>query len=264
MKQPSHIKISHSQMVEAVERSGYPLEQRVFSVIEKAGYYVEANAVFPDPITKKSREYDFSALSAIKIYREDWDFLWIHLVGECVNNMQPLVFFSSNMVTDFLFHENLKCSGLPIKFSCGDKIDEEISFQEYFNLDKFHHYCHGTFSTQYCSFRQKKGNKTEWLAWHDDEHHGLFNTLIAATEYEIDEFYKSWELPDKDEEEPVNINIFYPLLIVKSDLYECKQSKDKYIFTSRKHIQFRKSVISGQKQETYHIDDFRFSIDDCF
>ncbi|HEX3037122.1 MAG TPA: hypothetical protein VHT73_18715 [Thermodesulfobacteriota bacterium] len=252
IRQRVNTKISRAQMVDAITRSGYLLEQRVFPIIEDAGFYVETNPVFPDPATGKSREYDFSALSGIKVYRE-WNFLWVHLIGECVNNPQPIVFFSSEKTTNFMFHEDLKCSGIPLWFPARDSRDGEISFQEFLHLEKFHHYCKGSFSTQYCSFRQKSG-KTEWLAWHDDEHHGLFDSLVAATEYEISEFFSSWDLPKKTEEEPLNINLFYPILIVKSDLYQCEQKKSKPLFTNIEHIQFRKSVISGKKARTFHID----------
>lgn len=252
-RQPPATKISRAQMADAVSRSGYLLEQRVFPVIEDAGFYVDTNPVFPDPVTGKSREYDFSALTASKIYREDWHFLWVHLIGECLNNAQPLVLFSSEKITDFLFHDDLKCSGIPLKFQWKENEEHAVSFQEFFHLDKFHHYCRGPYSTQYCSFRQKSG-KTEWLAWHDEEHYSLFDTLVAATEYEMDDFFSSWELPRKDEVEPLNLNLFYLVLIIKRDLYECTQKRGKPVFTARKHIQFRKSVISGHQQKTFHID----------
>jgi hypothetical protein len=246
-------RITRDQMAEAVARSGYLLEQRVFPTIEKAGFYVETNPVFADPVTGKSREYDFSALTEIKLYREDWDFLWIHLIGECVNNSQPIVFFSAAGIVDFLCVQDLKCSGIPLKFPWPQEKDAEMSFQDFFHLDKFHHYCHGPYSTQYCSFHHKSG-KSEWLAWHDEEHHSLFDTLALATEYEMGESFSSWVLPEKDEEEPFNLNLFYPLLIIKNELYECKQKKGKPVFTRREHIQFRKSVVLAGKQETFHID----------
>lgn len=211
--------------------------------------------MYPDSLTGKSREYDFSAIAGIKLYRGDWDFLWIHLIGECVNNPQPLVFFSSDKVTSFLFCEDLKIAGIPTKFPCPDEEGAYIGFQDFFHLDKFHHYCAGPFSTQYCSFQQKKSNKAEWLAWHDDEHQSLLGTLVAATEYEISELFASWVLPEKNEEEPVGINVFYPVLIARGDLHECRQSnKGNPVFTKSKHIQFRKAVISGREQETFQID----------
>jgi len=246
-------RITPAQMAEAVARSGYLLEQRVFPIIEKMGFYVDTNPAFLDPVTEKSREYDFSALTATKVYREDWNFLWIHLVGECVNNSQPIVFFSCKKATDFLFYEDLKCSGIPLKFPSRERKDREISFGDFFHLGRFHHYCRGRYSTQYCSFHRKSG-KSEWLAWHDDEHHSLFDTLVAATEYEMREFFSSWELPGKDEEEPFNLNLFYPLLILKSDLYECRERRGQPAFTRREHVQFRKSVVLGGKAETFHID----------
>ena len=251
-KQTIQKKITRKQMTEAIARSGYPLEHRVVPVIEEAGYYVETNPVFLDPATAKTREYDFSAIAGIKVYRDDWNFLWIHLIGECVNNPQPMVFFSSERIIDFLFHEDIKCSGIPLKFPSREEGDREISFQEFFHLHKFHHYCQGPFSTQYCSFQQKRG-KNEWMAWHDDEHHGVFDALVAATEYEMGEFFSSWELPDSDEEEPLNLNVFYPVLILKGDLLECGQKRRKPVFAQRRHTQFLKSIISGRQHKTFHI-----------
>jgi len=246
-------KITLQQMKDAVLRSGYLLEQRVLPALEEAGFYVEANPVFPDPLTGKSREYDFTAITAIRVYRDDLDFLWIHLLGECVNNHHPIVCFASDPVTDFLFHEDIKCAGIPLRFTEQKRDEGEMSFQEFFRLNKFHHYCRGPFSTQYCSFQQKKQAKA-WMAWHDDEHHRLFDTLVAATEYEIEELLSSWQPPRRGEEEPLNLNIFYPLLIARGDLFECKQEKGGPVFEPRSHVQFRKRIISGQQQKTFHID----------
>lgn len=252
-KQSQAKKITHPQMADAIRRSGYLMEQRLFPVIENAGFYVETNPVYLDPLSGKSREYDFSAITGVKLYREDFDFLFTFLIGECLNNPQPIVFFTSKSPIDFLFHENIKCAGIPAHFPDDLGGEDEISLQDFFHLDKFHHYCHGTYSTQYCSFKQKSG-KDEWLAWHDDEHQGLFNTLIEATKYEVRGIFSDWMPPSKDEEEPVNITLFYPVLVIHRDLFECTQRSGKPFLKKRNHIQFRKAVISGKHQETYQVD----------
>jgi hypothetical protein len=212
------------------------MEQRIFPVIEKEGFYVETNPVYPDSITGKSREYDFSAISAEKLYREEFDFLLTHIIGECINNPQPIVFFTAESPIDFLNCDEIKCSGIPLYFPEENTSDEFISLQDFFHFDKFHHYCKGSFSTQYCSFRKKSGKSDEWLAWHDDEHHGLFNSLVEATKYEVDEEFSSWVLPTEEEEEPVNIHLFYPLLILRDDLHECQQQRGKPILAKKQHI----------------------------
>jgi len=230
------------------------MEQRVFRVIEEAGYYVETNPAFPDPSTGKSREFDFGAITASKLFREDFDFLFTNLIGECVNNTQPLVFFLAETPIDFTFHADIKCAGIPLYLPDPMYKDSEMSFQDFFHLDKFHHYCHGTYSTQYCSFRQKSGKSHEWMAWHDDEHHGVFNSLVEATKYNVDEYFTDWSPPKKDEEEAVNLNLFYPVLILHEDLYVCRQTEGRISLRKQNHIQFRKSVISGYERDTFQID----------
>jgi hypothetical protein len=247
-------KITRSEMVASITKSGYLMEQRIFPVIESKEFYVETNPVFPDQITGKSREYDFSAIYVESLYKEEFNLLYTHIIGECINNLQPIVFFTSDSPIDFLNCMDLKCSGIPLYFPDKQIESEFVSLQDFFRFDKFHHYCKGTFSTQYCSFRKKKGKKEEWLAWHDDEHHGLFNNLIGATRYEVEEDFSSWFLPEKDEEEQVGIHLYYPLLIVRDDLYECQQLRGKPSLKKRKHIQFRKSLIFDNAQDTYQID----------
>jgi len=83
------------------------MEQRVFLVLEQHGYYVETNPVYADSVTGKSREYDFSAVSAKKLFRGDQDFVFAHLIGECMNNSQPLVFFRAESPIEFLFCEEI-------------------------------------------------------------------------------------------------------------------------------------------------------------
>lgn len=58
--------------------------------MEEAGYYVETNPVYPDTITGKAREYDFAAITAEKLFREDFNFLFTHMIGECINSIFPI------------------------------------------------------------------------------------------------------------------------------------------------------------------------------
>ena len=92
------------------------------------------------------------------------------------------------------------------------------------------------------------------MAWHEEEHHSIFNSLVEATRHEVKDYFSNWVPPDKKEEEPVNLNLFYPVLIIRDDLYECKQVKGRFILRKKDHIQFRKSAISSKESETYHID----------
>jgi hypothetical protein len=88
-------RITTSQMKEAIQHSGYLLEQRVEPIIKNSGYYVETNPIFRDPDTDKSREIDISALAGVGVYRKEGSFIFPNLLCECENNFQPIVFFTS-------------------------------------------------------------------------------------------------------------------------------------------------------------------------
>jgi hypothetical protein len=246
-------RISNKQMREAIQQSGYLLEQRVEPIIDKSGYYVETNPVFYDQETNKSREIDIRALAAIEIYRKETGFIFPMLLCECENNSQPVVFFTKKSPVSYGYCEDLRVSGIPAQF--WDK-DGFISLAEFTGMDKFQHYCEGEIATQYCNFQLKKKDRSSWIASHNEEQHDTLNKLIKAVDYAVDEDFKNWALPEKGEEERVNIQIYYPVLILQGDLYSAYLKNNRLILRKAKHVQFRKELYSTQKNEieTYQID----------
>jgi hypothetical protein len=240
--------ISQEAMREAIARSGYLLEQRIKPKIERQGYFVETNQAYPDPQTGVSREYDISAMGGVRLFRGRYDFLFPCILCECENNSIPVVFFETVSPITFLFHMDVKCSGVPVKlWKNGEWVP--ISFE--LGFEKFHHYCRGKIATQYCSF-VKKGDR--WIATHLDPQHQTLNKLVDALEAIITEHYNSWRLPTKGEKEPINIQLYYPLLVVQGDLYLAKQSRRGLKMRKVRHVQFRRELWSAQKKATYHID----------
>jgi len=80
--------------------------------------------------------------------------------------------------------------------------------------------------------------------------------LVKALDYEIEDDFKSYYLPDKSEEEQIEIKIYYPLLILQQDLYSAFLKGKNFILKKSKHIQFRKQYHSIYSKEikTYCID----------
>lgn len=244
--------ISTEQMKEAIEKSGYLLEQRVEQILSNAGYYVEANPVFPDPETGKTRELDISAISVTQIYRKGYNFVFPVLICECENNVQPIVFFIKESPISFLHHYEVKVSGIPVKFW---QKDGYIGLSDFTGMERFHHYCKGKVSTQYCSFQLKK-DKSSWMAFHDEKHHNTFNSLIKALNYEITKHYDGWKPPDRLEEQNTNIQIYYPVVVLQGELFTAELRRKDITLKKVKHIQFRKEFFSARinKTETYQID----------
>jgi hypothetical protein len=167
-----------------------------------------------------------------------------------VNNLQPLVFFTYDSPVGFLHHQEAKFSGLPTQIV--EKDNSWMRLSEFLRFQDFHHYCTDLVSTQYCSFTQKRGSH-EWEAIHVDEHHDSFNTLTMALESEILEHYRSWVI-EKDKEEPINLQFYYPMLVLQGSLFVAKVADGSLEVSQVEHVQYRREVFSAQRHETYQID----------
>jgi hypothetical protein len=237
-------------MREAIKRSGYLLEQRVEPVLTGAGFYVQMNEGYVDPETGKARGLDISAISAISVFKEE--FIFPLILCECKNNSQPIVFFTKESPISFMYHEEVKTSGIPVKFL--DK-NRYISLSEFTKIGGFHHYCKAKVATQYCSFQLKK-DKSSWMALHVEDQHEMFNSLIQALEYDISEHFGNFTLPPKGQEEGINIQIYYPLVILQGDLYSASLKNSHLSINKSDHIQFRKEIFypSLSEWKKYQID----------
>lgn len=243
-------KISKKEMSEAIKTSGYLLEQRVAPVLTEMGFYVEMNESYVDPGTGKARELDISGISAVPVFRQE--FIFPIILCECKNNSQPVVFFTKESPISFMYHEEVKVSGIPVKF--WDK-NRYIRLSEFTKMEKRHHYCKGEVATQYCSFQLKK-DKSSWMAFHIEEQHEMFNSLIQSLEYRISEHFHNFTLPPKGQEEGINIQIYYPLVILQSDLYSTSLKKNRFSIRKTDHVQFRKEMyLPGLNEwKKYQID----------
>ena len=257
-KEKPNNKITVKEIKDAIQKSGYLLEQRILPIFEKFYGPIDLNSIFLDPVSGKSREIDIKGLGVENIFNTNDlnNVLWIKLLCECENNKQPTVFFIRDYIDYELeyFCEDIALTGIPIKFLDNDYF---TSFSDFLELKKFHHYCKGGISTQYCTFQQKqKKGKNKWMALHSDEQHNTFDSLLKALDYEIEEDFKSYVLPGSPEEESINITIYYPLLILQQDLYSAFIKGKNFILKKSKHIQFRKQYHStySKKIKTYQID----------
>jgi hypothetical protein len=242
--------ITRPEARDALLRSGYLLESRLETLIQRDGYYVEANHSYPDPDTGKSRELDLYAMSAIKAGPEERDFIFPVLLIECVNNPQPLALITKEPQIGFLYHEDVRHSGLPVKFPI--RGGGWRSLPDYLGLDKFHHYCKGRVTTQFCSFRRKKDQqRPEWMALHEDGQFDCFRKLCDATDYFLDDHFKSWRFRGP---EFVNIEFFYPVLVVEGELLEVRPTRSSLRLARNPHLLFRRSQFSSGMVQDYQID----------
>lgn len=235
---------------EALLRSGYLLESRIETLFRRRAYYVQANSVFLDR-TGASRELDVYALGAIKAGPQDIDFLFTAFLIECVNNPEPLVLITKQPQTGFLHHEDLKLSGLPVKFPAKGKPQAWTSLTHYLRVEKYHHYCYGRVATQYCSFQKKRQPPNDWMAWHDEAHFDAFRKLCAAVDHGVTDHFRRWTFTG---EESINIQLYYPVLVVQGELFEARPAGGTANLARRGHISFRRSEFVAEEERDYQID----------
>ena len=246
--------ISHTEARTALLRSGYLLESRVEEAFRRRGYYVEANSVFPDGKTGTSREVDVYAMRADKAGPGDFDFLFTLFIVECVNNPEPLILITKRPQVGFLHHHEIKLSGLPVKFPDSKRRGAWISFVDFLDLEGKHHYCQGRIATQYCSFQQKRQAPQDWMAWHDEAHFDAFKKACAAVEHKIADHFGSWVVGAA---EPVNVQLYYPVVVVQGELLEALPSRNQVTLRSRPRLSLRRSEFVNGEERTYQVDVVR-------
>jgi hypothetical protein len=230
----------------ALVRSGYLIEARIEKKLLSARYYVDSNDAYPDPVTGKSRELDLFAITGRRLGRNS-DCVFNVLLIECVNNPEPLVLITKRVTLGFLFHEVLRVAGLPVRLLAGD--GHWISIQEALDLGTFHHYSTSRIATQFCSFTKKQSR--EWMALHEGPHFDSFQKLCDVVDYRQDQHFKSWKF---GRQEPINIEFYYPVLVVQGDLLEARLQGTSVVMKAATHLQFRRTVIRQSQPHEYQID----------
>lgn len=246
---PPPLKITNEQIRDAVQRSGYLLEYRVEQVLGRHAYAVEANEAYPDPITGKSRELDISAISPEPITSDYRNTIWPRLLIECVNNPQPIGFFTKVAGAPTAHIYDIKFSGLPVKIKKGKNWTK---LSDFLDMESYHHYCKSRIATQYCSFTAKKGSSpVAWLAQHEEMHFDSFNKLCFALNHDMDEHYSHAQLRGK---ETINVQIYYPILVVSGEIIEIMPTRKEIKLLVAHHVHYIQSYITRGKVQRYHID----------
>lgn len=238
---------------EAIAKSGYPLENIVARIFNQEGFYSETNHNFQDQDTGVSREIDVYGISTFRLKRED-DYLFPVLLAQCKNWDSPLIFFmQENVHKDISQLGNIRFTGEPQDIQGRKYIKDLIDYID----PKFHHYVTSDeISTQFC-YLEKKGDK------YNVEHSRLYNDivipLIKSVQSEIFDHEKMWthafEANDFDpDNENLNFQIYYPLIIVSGDLLACHIEENSINLESVDRLVLRRHYESKSISGYYYID----------
>lgn len=212
--------ISADLAVEALQRSGYLLETRIARVLEQFATHLSVNVVFADPESGQPRELDAYCFRAETGNRYEHFTASAHVLIECVNNPQPIAFFSSERTTGAypITAARPRWLGLyPIERTIG--------------IEDFHHCFKGELASNYCTFVEKKTH--EWMATHADEQHGEFNTLATLARLTREkqlQVLEDYSRP-QDAIQFCGIELIYPVLVAEGLLFDVRQNS-----TGRVHL----------------------------
>lgn len=236
-------------MQDALIRSGYLLEYRLASLLEEIGYQVDINCCYPDPLSDKTREFDLMASQEHELSRRTVDRISHHLLIECINNSQPLVVFPREESSYTIPYPKLVIRGLPLYVKALNTDLKFESIQSVLDIANCH-YCAGTIATQWCTFQPKKNKAEEWMALHDDSQ---FTDIVKLCDA-IDYFSGGNETYWGSNDEFVDCDIFYPILVLQGELYEAIATKRGVRLKKVPHVQFFRAVASKDRVSTYQID----------
>ncbi|MES2558703.1 MAG: hypothetical protein V4590_03125 [Bacteroidota bacterium] len=189
-------KISNDEIISALNRSGYLLENRILKLFIKNSFYAESShALFFNPEENKYREIDILATKQLHTMFLEDKFnsvaINIHFVVECINNPQPLGLFENlgdmdEPSSDWIYEIT---NGTPeLRENISLKIHSLIDFVERTRIK-------APPSRQYCGFSKKKdtNNKEPWMATHSDDFHKTLLKLVEATKHKKEEINRLWD-----------------------------------------------------------------------
>lgn len=230
------MRIADDEIKDALMRSGYLLESRLETVLLDRKFTVEANGAYVDPSTKKSREVDLMGMQFRFLgTQEKRGSIGTVLIIECINNSQPVAFFTKKYTKEGsrLSNSSISMAGTPLELEGpADYLCDVLQ------LSTFHHYFTGHFATQYCSFQKKKSEK-EWMAFHSEDNHDAFNAVINAMNHHI---ALQTDLHQRSDVDTIDITFFFPVVVFQEEILEVIPDKGSVTFNAVDHVQYRRTV----------------------
>lgn len=246
---------SDSQILTALEASGFLFEQECASAIEALGFHVETSWPFADPDQGKSRELDLRAIKNVHRDEANKIQVFVELLVECKDFDAPLVFLErpknkreleSPIPNEYLFPRPHYRDQLTTNSY------REVPGFQYFNLaEKHYYYADGHKATQFVKVVRKGSH---WTANHDGIHDAIVLPLAKALEA------RKGQLPKQSHRagEWCSIWLFFPIVLVRNRLL-AHNPKSSDPLKERGRITYVRGLDSQPLRGAYMIDFVRLA-----
>ena len=250
---------SRAEVMAAVRKSGYLMEQEVASGLESLGFHVQTNWAYQDVDEGKSREMDVRAIKRIAQNEEFRLSAFIEIIVECKqNNSNPLVL----IVRDKNELDTTRAPGeylFPVaNYEMQKQIESSRSVSRmlspYFHLefDKVHYeFAQTKKAVQFCRIeRFKKG----WRATHSGLYDGLFYPIAKAVEA------RKLELKPQRRPRSGEWRYFWfimPVIVLSGEIYSIDSMQSSPVVENMDFMTFKRQLSSQNLKGIYSVDFVR-------
>ncbi len=240
---------STEDIVNALKKSGYLMEQEVATQLEALDFHVTTNVAFRDIEEGKSREIDVRAIKRIAHNEEKKLDAFIEIIAECKNSTNPFVFIGrpKNQMDNRLPPEEFV---FPVPDYQVDRRDGNYYEKAFFylGLDKVHpDFTEKTKTVQFCRI-DRKGK--DWHANHDGLYDSIFYPMAKALTARKSEISSRGTRPY---EEWCNLWLFVPVVIVSGAILYVDSMESDPVPQARDVVTFKREIQSGKLSGIYAV-----------
>jgi hypothetical protein len=246
---------TEEQIMTAIEKSGYLMEQRVATQLEMLGFHVTTNVAFEDADEGKSRELDIRAVKRVGHNEAKKLAAFVELMVECKKSSNPFVFvIRSKNASDT--RSSPQHFQFPVKYEMSKDLGGGRALHR--ELDPFFHlgfkavhyeYRLPSKTVQFCRIDRKGGG---WTANHGGLYDAIFYPMAKALTARITELPRNTRPDDWR-----YIWLLFPMVVTTSDLFVVDSSVAAPCLEPRGYVGFARELRTGKLSGTYSLDFVR-------
>jgi hypothetical protein len=245
---------SDKEIMDAIEQSGYLMEQHIATRLEALGFHIRTNVPFEDQDEHKSREIDLVAIDRVAHNEKAKVSAFVELLVECKNNGNPFVFITrpksardkSESPQQFVYPRRYQSKKDP---GGGKGLPHRLDGFFHLGFDKLHYsYLRDEKAVQFCRIDRKGGR---WQANHDGLYDALFLPIAKAVTVRLA------EVPKPNQSEWAYIWLLFPMVVVRGPLFVVDSGKPNPVPEAQDWVSFSRELKAGKLSGTYTLDFVR-------
>lgn len=246
---------TNEEIMEAIEQSGYLLEQHVATQLEALNFHIRTNVAFEDPDEGKSREIDVSAIKRVAVNESAKVAAFIELVVECKNNTNPLVFITrpKNKGDANARPEQFR---YPMKYGMkkdlggGRSLFRELDAFSHLGFNEIHYrHLQPAKAVQFCRIDRKGGS---WHANHGGLYDATFYPMAKAVTARLADVPRG-----TGREDWKYLWLLFSIIVTSGDLLIVDSAKANPLPEPQDWVSFSRELKSGKLSGTYALDFVR-------